>query len=52
VEKRKKHIQILQTAQGLAIRQEDIEQKIAHHFRELLGTKHHRAISLNWEELN
>jgi hypothetical protein len=36
--KRKKHIQILQTTQGLAITHEDKEQEIARHFNGLLGT--------------
>jgi hypothetical protein len=36
----------------LAITQEDKEQEISRHFGELLGSKHHRDISLNWEELN
>jgi hypothetical protein len=50
--KRKNHIQNLRIAQGLAITHEDKEEEIARHFGELLGTKHHRAFSLNWEELN
>jgi hypothetical protein len=50
--KEKNHIQILWRAQGLAITHEDKEEVIARHFGELLGTKHHRAFSLNWEELN
>jgi hypothetical protein len=50
--RRRKHIQILRTAQGLAIKQEDKEKEVAHHFEELLGTKHSRSISINWEELN
>jgi hypothetical protein len=50
--KRKKHIQILQTLQGLAITHDDKEREIACHFEELLETKHYRAFSLNWEELN
>jgi hypothetical protein len=48
--KEKKHIQILQTPQGLAITHDDKEQEIARHFEELLRSKHHRAFSLNWEE--
>jgi hypothetical protein len=36
----------------LAITHEDKEQKISYHFSELLGSKHHRDLSLNWEELN
>jgi hypothetical protein len=50
--KRKKHIQILQTLQGLTITHDDKEREIAYHFEELLEAKHHRAFSLNWEELN
>jgi hypothetical protein len=50
--KEKNHIQNLQITQGLAITREDKEEEIARHFGELLGTKHHRAFSLNWEELN
>jgi hypothetical protein len=50
--KRKKQIQILQTMQGLAITHDDKEQEIARHFKELLRAKHHRSLSLKWEELN
>jgi hypothetical protein len=35
-----------------AITHEDKEREIARHFEELLRSKHHRAFSLNWEELN
>jgi ATP adenylyltransferase/5',5'''-P-1,P-4-tetraphosphate phosphorylase II len=48
--KGKKHIQIFQTPQGLAITHDDKEQEIARHFEELLRSKHHRAFSLNWKE--
>jgi hypothetical protein len=50
--KRKRHIQILQTSQGLAISHEEKEEEIARHFGKLLGTKHSRSVSLNWEELD
>jgi hypothetical protein len=50
--KNKKHIQVIRTIEGLAIRQEDKEQEVARHFGDLLGKKNHRTISLNWGELN
>jgi hypothetical protein len=49
--KRKKHIQLLHTAQGLAFSHEDKEKEISRHFKELLGTKYSRDITLKWEEL-
>jgi hypothetical protein len=49
--KRNKHIQLLHTAQGLAFSHEDKEKEISRHFNELLGTKHSRDITLNWDEL-
>jgi hypothetical protein len=52
VRRRKKHIQILQTPNGIAIKHKDKEKELFHHFEELLGTKQARMLSLNWEELN
>jgi hypothetical protein len=49
--KRKKHIQFLQTSEGPVFMHEDKEKEIARHFENLLGTRHHRAINLNWGEL-
>jgi hypothetical protein len=49
--RRKKHIQFLQTNSGLAIKHKDKEKEISQHFEELLGTKHARPFSLNWEGL-
>jgi hypothetical protein len=49
--KRKKHIHLLHTAQGLAFSHEDKEKEILRYFKELLGTKHSREITLNWDEL-
>jgi hypothetical protein len=43
--KRKKHIPILRTPQGLAISHEDKEDEIACHFSGLLGTEPHRSLS-------
>jgi hypothetical protein len=50
--KRKKHIQVLQTPQGLAFSHEDKEKEIAQHFEELMGTRHSQAISLNGDEMD
>jgi hypothetical protein len=50
--KRKKHIQLLHTTQGLAFSHEDKEKEISRHFKELLGTKHSCEITLNWDELD
>jgi hypothetical protein len=50
--RRKKHIQILQAPNGIAIKHEDKENEIFRHFEELLGTKQARALSLNWEGLS
>jgi hypothetical protein len=49
--KRKKHIQFVQTTEGPVFTHEDKEKEIARHFENLLGTKHHRTIDLNWGEL-
>jgi hypothetical protein len=45
--KRKKHIHLLHTAQGLAFSHEDKEKEILRYFKEFLGTKHSREITLN-----
>jgi hypothetical protein len=45
--KRKKHIQILQTEDGLAIRHEDKAKEIERHFGEMLGTKKAKSASLS-----
>jgi hypothetical protein len=49
--KRKKHIPILQTEGGLAIKHEDKAKEIKRHFGEMLSTKRARTSTLNWDEL-
>jgi hypothetical protein len=50
--KRKKHIQVLQTEQGLAFKHDDKAKEIERHFGQVLGTKRARQTSLNWEALS
>jgi hypothetical protein len=50
--KRKKHIWILQMEEGLTVKHEDKSKEIERHFREVLGTKQPRLVSINWDELN
>jgi hypothetical protein len=45
--RRKKHIQILQTADGLAIKHDNKTKEIERHFCNVLGTKQTRSTSLN-----
>jgi hypothetical protein len=50
--KRKKHIQILPTEQGLTIKHDKKAKEIERHFGEVLTTKLARQTSLNWEALS
>jgi hypothetical protein len=52
VESEKRHIQMLQTEEGLAVKHEDKSKEIERYFREVLGTKQPRSVSINWDELN